>query len=385
LIINNKKVKSAIFYKSEFMAYFFIVIISILLSSHFFVYYVLTILFWVTKYKLILLIIFVILALSFIKTSVLIHEVNNSFTRFFYYLSSVWLWILSNLFFTLILVSIILWITKILHIIPNLKLLWILSIIFSISLALYWVYNANNIVVKQENIKIKNIPESWKKKKVIFLSDIHLWAIIRENFLKKIVNTINKEKPDIVLIWWDLFDWTDWSLDHLSDYLNDINTKNWVYYINWNHETYLWLNLVDKLLKKTNIKNLKDEIISIDWVQIIWIDYIDERDSKSDIQKTLDKIIKSWFDKDIPSILLYHAPIFTEEFKNLWVNLQLSWHTHKWQMFPYWYITNIMYKQKDYWLYKNKNYNLYTSNWVWTWWPPMRIGNNPEIVVLKFN
>ncbi|MDD3302077.1 MAG: metallophosphoesterase [Candidatus Gracilibacteria bacterium] len=367
------------------MAYFFIVIISILLGSHFFVYYILTILFGVTKYKLILLIIFVILALSFIKTSVLIHEVNNSFTRFFYYLSSVWLGILSNLFFTLILVSVILGITKIIHTTPNLKLLGIISIIFSISLALYGIYNANNIVVKQENIKIKNIPENWKKKKVIFLSDIHLGAIIRENFLKKIVDTINKEKPDIVLIGGDLFDGTDGSLDHLSDYLNNIKTKNGVYYINGNHETYLGLNLVDKLLKNTNIKNLKDEIISIDGVQIIGIDYIDERDSKSNIQKTLDKIKKSGFDKNTPSILLYHAPIFTEEFNNLGVNLQLSGHTHKGQIFPYGYITNLMYKQKDYGLYKNKNYNLYTSNGVGTWGPPMRIGNNPEIVVLKFN
>lgn len=362
------------------MSVFILAILTILLGSHFIVYYAFLIFFWITKYKISLFALFFFLAVSFVLASILVHIFNNVFVRVYYYISSLWLWVLSYLFFGVLIWLLILWIFKVFHINLDLKILWSCIVFLTILITWYWIYNANNPIVKNVDVKIKNLPETWKQKKVVFISDVHLWAIIREWFLEKIVNKINNLDPSIVFITWDLLDWSDGSLDHLADYINAI--KSDIYYVNWNHETYLWMAEVDKILQKTKIKELKDEFVDVDWVQIVWVNYKD-RFGKLNISGVFEKLKNTWFSKDKPSILLYHEPVYIDEFANFWVNLQLSGHTHKWQIWPFWYITNLVYKWKDYWLYTKENYNLYTTNWVWTWWPPMRVWNTPEIVVLN--
>jgi len=356
-------------------------VLSILLWTHLFIYYFVIIIFWITKYKLLFFIMFLFLSFTFVLSSILVHYFNNYLTRVFYYIASIWLWILSNLFFLLLFLIIIFNFSTLVSININLKLSFIFIIFFSIIITLYWIYNANNPIIKNVNINIKNLPDSWKSKKIVFISDIHIWAIIREKFLKKIALKIKSQDPDLVFITGDLFDWTDWELDHMWPYIDLITARQWVYYVNWNHETYLWKELSKQLLSKTQVKILEDEIVNIDWVQIIWLSFVDDRFWKKGIRGKLSKL--SWFNKDIPSILLYHAPVFLKEFRKFGINLQLSWHTHKWQIWPFGYITKIIYKWKDYGLYKKNDYNLYTTNWIWTWWPPLRTWNKPEIVILN--
>lgn len=366
------------------MIFFPIIVIIVLLWSHYFIYLNLINIFSVPpKYKIIIFFILFLFASSFIISSIISHFYNNIFTRIFYYISSSWLWIASNLFFAFIFLALLIFVLKFFHINYNHKIIWSIFILFSILAFIYWVYNANNPVLKNVEIKINNLPKSWESKKIIMFSDLHLWAIIRENFLKKIISMINKENPDIVFIPWDFFDWTDWNLEHLKEEINDIKAKDWIYYVFWNHETYIWKEKSKKLISWTKIKLLNNEFIDIDWVQIVWIDYFEWFSSKQNLNQVFSDLEKTWFDKTKPSILLFHTPTLTEEFKNFWINLHLAWHTHKWQFWPYSYITSLIYSWKDHWLYTNWNYNLYTSNWIWTWWPQTRIWNSPEIVVLK--
>lgn len=323
-----------------------------------------------------------VLSLSFFIAFILTHYFSNYFTRAIYYLSSIWLWFASNLFFIFLFFILSVSILNIFNISFDIKLGWIIVILFAFLITWYWLYNANNLVTKNVDIKLKNIPELWTNKKVVLLSDVHIWAIIWKDFINKISKIINNQNPDLVFITWDLFDWTDWDLEHIAPYINQINSKQWIYYINWNHEIYLWNDLCKNILKNTKVKILDDELINIDWVQILGLSFFDSRYWKQNIKDKLSRITN--VDKTKPSILLYHAPMNIEEFKSFWINLQLSWHTHKGQFFPFWYITKLLYGWKDYWLYKYWDYNLYTTSWVWTWWPPLRFWSDSEIVVLNF-
>lgn len=261
------------------------------------------------------------------------------------------------------------------------KIFTYIAIFISFLWVFYWVHNANNPVIKTVDITIKNLPELWKTKKIVFISDMHLWAIVREQCFEKVISKINSLNPDLVFITWDLFDWTDWDLEHMTSYINSIESKEGIYFVTWNHETYLWNDITNELLAKTKVNILNDEIKIIDWVQIVWISYLDNRTQQVDINEKLNSLVM--FDKNIPSILLYHSPVFINDFINFWINLQLSWHTHKWQIWPFWYITSLIYNWKDYWLYTSWDYNLYTTNWIGVWWPPIRTWNTPEIVVLN--
>jgi predicted MPP superfamily phosphohydrolase len=106
-----------------------------------------------------------------------------------------------------------------------------------------------------------------------------------------------------------------------------------------------------------------------------------------------------------PRILLFHTPTnispkenggLDRHFDTYWipdttfslvqelrVDLQLSGHTHAGQIFPFGYLTKLIYKDYDYGLRRLSNFAIYTTGGVGTWGPPMRTGNSPEIVVIK--
>lgn len=69
--------------------------------------------------------------------------------------------------------------------------------------------------------------------------------------------------------------------------------------------------------------------------------------------------------------------------KELGINLQLSGHTHKGQIFPFGYLTRRLYNGYDYGLHSDGDFSIYTTCGTGTWGPPMRTGNTPEIVAIR--
>ena len=87
------------------------------------------------------------------------------------------------------------------------------------------------------------------------------------------------------------------------------------------------------------------------------------------------------FEKDKPSVLLYHLPRELEAAHNAGVNLQLSGHTHNGQMFPFKYLVKLQFPYIG-GLYQYKNTTLYVSQGTGTWGPPMRLGSRCEVTNL---
>jgi predicted MPP superfamily phosphohydrolase len=85
-----------------------------------------------------------------------------------------------------------------------------------------------------------------------------------------------------------------------------------------------------------------------------------------------------------PSILLKHVPTDLEIARDQGISAQLSGHTHRGQVFLFWFITSWVYKGYDYGLKRFGDLLVYTSSGAGTWGPPMRIDADPEIVVIKF-
>jgi len=247
------------------MYIFLVIIVLILLLIHYFIFYFIILSFSLYKYSFIIYSIAFFLSISFILSSILVHFFDSTISKWLYYFSSLWLWILSNLSILFIFIIILIFIFNIFNFNINLKIFTSIAILASFLLLFYWIYNANNPIIKNVDIKMKNLPKSWESKKIILISDIHLWAIIWEKIFNKIVSQINWLNPDIVFITWDLFDWSDWDLDHMAPIINSILANDWIYYVNWNHETYLWNDITNIILSKTKVKRLDDEIFILDW------------------------------------------------------------------------------------------------------------------------
>lgn len=118
---------------------------------------------------------------------------------------------------------------------------------------------------------------------------------------------------------------------------------------------------------------MRDEVIDINGLKLIGINYGNVTAIES---------LKKDFENR-PNILFYHSPTNIEQFKNSGVNLQLSGHTHRGQIFPFGLLAKMVYGKFDYGLHKINNFTIYTSSGIGTWGPPMRRpGNYPEIVVI---
>ena len=234
------------------------------------------------------------------------------------------------------------------------------------------------------------------------LSDVHLGHFYGRKYLKNLVRRVNSLNPELILITGDLFDGMAKNISHFADELNRFSAKKGVYFITGNHENYIGLSRALKALGQTHINILQNEVIDIDGLQIIGISYpgingvgeiegLEKLSQNSSVNK--------------PRILLFHTPTnispgggdgLDHHFSTYWVpdttysmarnlavDLQLSGHTHAGQIFPFGYLTKLIYKNYDYGLRRLSNFTIYTTSGVGTWGPPMRTGNSPEIVVIK--
>jgi predicted MPP superfamily phosphohydrolase len=323
------------------------------------------------------------LSVSFLVSSILAHLRENIFTRSFYFLSGFWMGLLANLVLAIIAVRLILWVSPRIGIghpspIPLAGAVFTLAVLVS----LYGTWNAFHPKVTEISVHIPNLPDSWKGKKIVQLSDVHLGHIYQEKFLQNVVDRVNSIHPEMVVITGDLFDGMDGHLKPLVTPLGDIHADKGIYFVIGNHETYLGVENTLSVLQGTNVRVLQDEVTDVDGLRLIGISFPDRGVTK-DMAGLMKTLSPSFQGK--PNVLLFHAPMHIDIFKSVGVNLQLSGHTHVGQIFPFGFITKLIFHGHDYGLYQDGGYSLYTTNGVGTWGPSMRIGNTPEIVSITLD
>jgi uncharacterized protein len=197
-------------------------------------------------------------------------------------------------------------------------------------------------------------------------------------FLEKISRMTNKVNPDFTVITGDL---VDGSAPLHKGMLSPINKiKSPVFYSTGNHEMYEGIDKVLKIVKETKIKYLGNKKIIFKGLQIIGIDYSDEKDYSDKLFSTILKNLK--IEKNKPSILLYHLPLKLEKLDKAGINLHLAGHTHNGQIFPFNLFAKLQFKY-IYGLHKFGNANQYISSGTGLWGPPMRILSKSEIVLIK--
>jgi len=363
------------------IAIFIILALAIIFGAHFLLYFSVIKIFsvYAVFHRRILLAILAFLSVSFILSTFIIYWRENFFTRSFYFISGFWLGLLVNLLIASLLAWIVIFVLKFFGAKADFSFFGAIFFALAIFYAVYGVWNAFNPRVKNISVDIPNLPENWKGKKIVQISDLHIGHIHKKKFLDKVVKEVNSAQPELAAITGDLFDGMDGAMDYLPEAVNSIKAEKGVYFITGNHETYFGLKNVYEILKDTKIIPLYDRVVDIAGLKIIGVSY-PERGANKNLAETIGRLKKDFYGQ--PNILLYHSPTDIEAFKESGVNLQLSGHTHKGQIFPFGFITKFIFKGYDYGLFKMGDYTLYSSCGTGTWGPPMRTGNTPEIVVI---
>ena len=364
-----------------FIALFVLIALSILYFSHYFIYFSSVHFFHVTSSgrKVALALLLFLLPTSFIASEILARATENRFFKVFLFSSGLWLGVGLTLMTCFALAWVVWGAAKLFTHSPGPAVFGLPAVALACLYSGYGVWNAYHPRVEDVVVKIKNLPPDWRGKKVVQLSDVHLGHVLGAGFLQGIVEETNAQNPSMVFITGDLFDGADGRLDDLVAPLNGLRAPGGVFYVTGNHETYLGVDRAYAALKKTKARILNDEMVVIDGLQIIGISY-PQRGFSKDIAEVTRKLPD--FNPRLPSVLLYHSPTQIEQAKAAGINLQLSGHTHKGQIFPIQFISRLVYGKYYNGLYVEGDYTIYTSSGAGTWGPTMRTGNHPEITVI---
>lgn len=319
------------------------------------------------------------LSISFIIASLIGSRAYNVFTKIFYTGASIWLGLLLYLFIGSVLFLLIK--AGLGNILSSqlIQICGILLFLVGTGIGIYGIYHARDIQITEINPVIKNLPESWEGKTAIWVSDIHIGQIYSSTFSGRIAETIQSLHPDIIFLGGDVFDGTAGDLEKSIIPLANIKSTHGTYFISGNHEEFSDDNSFIDLIEKSGIKVLKNESISINGIHVIGVDYRDS-ENKEILRETLKKLVQP----EMPNILLKHSPTNLEVTESAGISFQISGHTHRAQVFPFTYITRMVYGVFEYGLHTYNDMSVYTSSGVGTWGPPLRVGTNSEIVKITF-
>ena len=256
-------------------------------------------------------------------------------------------------------------------------------------LVCYSVFNAYRIKYVSYDIQMKkNILSD--EMKIVLISDLHLGEINSENRIESIVWGINKLNPDIVCITGDIFNDNYYALrnpDKAIALFKSIESTYGVYACLGNHDGGNTIAKMIDFLEQSNIKLLKDEYVIIDG-RLVLFGRLDafpiggyggyEGLQRKDITETIASLTS--LDINLPVVVMDHNPSNIEYYGSD-VDLILSGHTHRGQVFPGSLFTKSMF-DVDYGHYQkdDDSPHIIVTQGVATWGPPMRIGTNSEIV-----
>ncbi len=346
--------------------------------------------------------ILLLLSLSFMASFLLLRWQENSLTVGFYMFAAVW----TGLFVNLLLAALLSWIicaaVWLAGTYPDTRLIAAGCICLAIMFSAYGFWSAFHPRITKLEVELANLPDPWKDKSIVQLSDVHLGHFYGRQYLNDLVQKVNSLDPELIFTTGDLFDGMAGNITHFADGLSRFRARKGVYFIPGNHENYLGLDRVLKVLGQTHINVVQDQVIEIEGLQIIGIGYPGVKDA-SQIQGQEKTGPPAAGRK--PRILLFHTPTnislqkgdgLDRHFSTYWVpdtnfsaaqklavDLQLSGHTHAGQIFPFGYLTKLLYKGFDHGFRRLGDFAIYTSSGVGTWGPPMRTGSWPEIVVIN--
>ena len=212
--------------------------------------------------------------------------------------------------------------------------------------------------------------------KIVMLSDIHAGFHNRRAEVSRWVGFINAENPDLILIAGDIIDGNVRPLkaQGTAEELKRFNAPTIACL--GNHEYITGIDKALPLIEETGIHILRDDTVSLNGVTIVG------RDDRSNPRRKSVGQLMSGVNRDNYIIMLDHQPYHLEESEQNGVDLQLSGHTHRGQVWPLNWVTKAMY-ECDWGSWKLGKTDYYVSSGIGIWGGKFRIGTDSEYVVIN--
>lgn len=218
---------------------------------------------------------------------------------------------------------------------------------------------------------------------IAVISDLHYGnPFISDGYVKKIIALTNAQSPNLILLPGDVIDsrLSQSQGQALSLLLREFKAPEGVFAVTGNHEFYAGAQDAIQILAQGHVRVLQDQ--GLEAGEIFLAGRQDRDAARFGIfRKALSEILKANTAKK-PVLVMDHQPRMLEEAVSNQVAAQFSGHTHHGQMFPFQWITQQVYELSRGEMKKGQT-RIYVSSGVGGWGPPVRLGNSPEILLIK--
>lgn len=210
--------------------------------------------------------------------------------------------------------------------------------------------------------------------KIAQITDLHTEGV--GTIEKKLLATLKKEKPDLIVITGDIAT-PNGTISGYRDVLTQIKAPLGVYFVNGNWEYWSPIKKIKSLLKENNIEYLNNKIATIGpYLNLVGFD---------DIEGNPDLKITEQLDMTSLNIGLFHSPVFFKQIPNN-IQLSLAGHSHGGQVkLPFigtlWTPEGTG-KFTEGWFKRNES-ELYVSRGIGNSILPMRFLCRPELVIFN--
>ena len=247
----------------------------------------------------------------------------------------------------------------------------------------YGLVEAATPRVTNTDVALDRLPAEFDGVRVALVSDLHAGPSRGADFVRKVVDSINAQSPDVVLLDGDLIDGTVPLVGADLAPLRDLDAPLGVFAVSGNHEFYAgdggeWLDLwstlgIDVLRNERTTLTRGDAAIDLAGIN----DATAPAPYEPDLGAALEGI-----DPDRFVLLMAHQPLQAVEASDFGVDMQVSGHTHGGQIWPIRYLVPLQQPSVE-GLDTIDNTTLYTTRGAGAWGPPVRVAAPPEIAMLE--
>lgn len=319
-----------------------------------------------------------IVVIIFLSTSFILGRIGKGIVLL-QIVGSYWMMIFALLLLVLPVVHLTLWVLRLMSIqrqrLEQRAGIVILAIL--ITSITFGTFHAYSPVVRTYAITIQNTALAGEDLHIAMAADMHFGLLSGVRHAKRLVHEINALDADLVLFPGDIID------DDIDIYirrgfdtvLDNVQAKYGVYASLGNHDRYQGnMNDLITAIEGRGMTVLYDESITVaDRFTLIG------RKDKTDRNRAPLAQLTHGIDATKPVFLLEHQPVELGIAAEQGIDLIVSGHTHRGQIFPANFITRLLFENDYGYLQKGTMHSIVTSGYGF-WGPPIRLGSRSEIV-----
>jgi predicted MPP superfamily phosphohydrolase len=257
-----------------------------------------------------------------------------------------------------------------------------LACFLTAAVAVYGVAAARRVRIERVSIATDKLPSDSPALRVAVISDVHLGALVGVRRLRAILERVRALAPDVLVSAGDLIDGQADRLDRLAALLAQYQPRYGKFAVTGNHEYFVGLEQALAFHGRAGFTMLRGDAVAVGGL-ITFAGVDDPIGKRLGVPAETDE--PRLFQRCPPgrfTILVKHQPRVDDRVVDS-IDLQVSGHVHKGQIFPFGLLVRLFYPLGTGLRPISDRGWLYVSRGTGTWGPPMRVAAAPEITLIE--